>query len=119
MGRKEKEGKIRKILKERKVDVAVFQETKKSQISEVEVRTSWTRDKMEFMAMDAEGLAGGLLCIWDPDIFQMSECCSNRRFIIISGTFFHSIECTLLNIYAPNKVGTRGEFWGRLVNLKE
>ncbi|XP_028061534.1 uncharacterized protein LOC114264968 [Camellia sinensis] len=73
---------------------------------------------MDFMVVDAEGSVGGLLCIWNPDIFQMSEYCSNQGFIIMSGTFFNLFEYTLLNIYAPNEMGARGEFWERLVNLK-
>ncbi|GMQ10097.1 hypothetical protein CsSME_00053236 [Camellia sinensis var. sinensis] len=46
---------------------------------------------MEFMAVDSEGSTGGLLCIWDPDIFQISECCNNRRFIIQSGDLWDSL----------------------------
>ncbi|KAL7224896.1 hypothetical protein ACSBR1_026218 [Camellia fascicularis] len=88
MGRKEKQCMIMKVLKERQVDVAMFQETKKSQISEVDVRSLWAREKMEFMVVDAEGPTCGLLCIWDLDIFQISECCSNKRFIIISVAFY-------------------------------
>ncbi|KAF5933494.1 hypothetical protein HYC85_029665 [Camellia sinensis] len=42
------------MLKERNMDVVVFQETKKSRISDIEVRTVWAREKMEFMAVDAE-----------------------------------------------------------------
>ncbi|GMQ07199.1 hypothetical protein CsSME_00051495 [Camellia sinensis var. sinensis] len=33
---------------------------------------------MEYMSVDLEGSAGGLLCIWDPAVFQLSSCCCNR-----------------------------------------
>ncbi|KAL7243530.1 hypothetical protein ACSBR1_015848 [Camellia fascicularis] len=69
--------------------------------------------------MDSEGLAGGLLCIWDPDVLQMKKCCSNRLFLLISGTLFNSFECAVLNIYAPNEVGVRAQFWEYLLKLKE
>ncbi|XP_028103474.1 uncharacterized protein LOC114302620 [Camellia sinensis] len=100
--------------------MAMFQETKKSNISEDEVRLLWARVNMEFMDVDSIGATGGLLCVWDPDVFQISECYSNRRFIILSGTFFfNSFECTIVNIYAPNEVGLRGKLWDSIVKLKE
>ncbi|XP_028122358.1 uncharacterized protein LOC114319532 [Camellia sinensis] len=73
LGRQEKKGKIRKILKARNVDVVFLQETKKSAVAEKEVRTLWARNKMDFLAVDSKGLAGGLLCIWDPEcVFGVS-----------------------------------------------
>ncbi|KAL7223463.1 hypothetical protein ACSBR1_024998 [Camellia fascicularis] len=85
VGRQQKQGKVRQILKERKVDVALFQETKKASLTEKEVRSMRARDKMDFMAVDSIGLSGGLLCIWDPEVFQLQACCSSRRFILLSG----------------------------------
>ncbi|KAL7216522.1 hypothetical protein ACSBR1_028464 [Camellia fascicularis] len=74
---------------------------------------------MEFMVVDAEGRAGGLLCIWDPNVFQISECCSNRGFILLSGTALKSFDCVILNVYAPNDTRRRDKLWENLLNLKE
>ncbi|XP_028072866.1 uncharacterized protein LOC114275081 [Camellia sinensis] len=119
LGRKEKRSKIKKIVRERQVDIALFQETKKAELSEEVVRSVWAKEKMEYMGVDAEGSAGGLLCIWDPDIFQIKECCSNRRFILLSGAILNHFHCAILNIYAPNDVGPRGNLWQSLLKLKE
>lgn len=51
IGRSEKKGKIRKMMKERNVDIVLLQETKKPDILEQEVREMWGRDSMEFMAV--------------------------------------------------------------------
>ncbi|CAL5438187.1 unnamed protein product [Camellia sinensis] len=119
LGRTAKRSKIKKIVMERQVDIALFQETKKAELTEEDVRTVWVRGKMEYMGVDADGSAGGLLCIWDPDIFQLKDCCSSRRFIILSGTLFNHFHCVILNIYAPNDVGSRGNLWKCLLKLKE
>lgn len=74
---------------------------------------------MEFMSVDSEGTAGGLLCIWYPEVFQLGACCSSRRFILLSSTIFNSFECVLLNIYAPNDVGGKGKLWDSLLKLKQ
>ncbi|XP_028073507.1 uncharacterized protein LOC114275726 [Camellia sinensis] len=77
--RKEKKSKIKRLLKDRGIDIALFKETKKAFMSEKEIKEIWARDRMEYTTVDAEGSAGGLLCIWDPRVFQMSSCCCNRR----------------------------------------
>ncbi|XP_028085071.1 uncharacterized protein LOC114286171 [Camellia sinensis] len=59
-------------------------ETKKSSINEEFVRLIWPGEKMEFMAVYSDGVVGGLLCIWNPDVFQMLDCYSNKNFIILS-----------------------------------
>ncbi|XP_028078897.1 uncharacterized protein LOC114280720 [Camellia sinensis] len=74
---------------------------------------------MEFMSVDSEGTARGLLCIWDPEVFQLGACCSSRRFILLSGTMFNSFECVLLNIYASNDVGGRRKLWDSFLNQKQ
>ncbi|KAL7229687.1 hypothetical protein ACSBR2_008237 [Camellia fascicularis] len=40
--------------------------------------------EIEFMAVDLNGLAGGLLCIWNPSVFALSSCCCNRNFILLA-----------------------------------
>ena len=46
LGKKRKQGKIRKFIKEMNMDMVLLQGTKKSKISEAEVRTLWAKDKM-------------------------------------------------------------------------
>ncbi|XP_028098101.1 uncharacterized protein LOC114297823 [Camellia sinensis] len=118
VGRRVKKGKIRKLFKERNIDIVLLQETKKADIIDQEVRAIWGRDSMEFMAVGAEGYAGGLLCIWDPLVFRLVDCCSSRRFILLSGVLFNSFDCVIVNLYAPNEVGARRKFWESLSKLK-
>ncbi|XP_028076150.1 uncharacterized protein LOC114278324 [Camellia sinensis] len=73
---------------------------------------------MDFMAVDSDGTAGGLLCIWDPNFLQLVDCCSSRRFILLSGTLLNTFDCTILNMYAPNEVSSRCKFWESLLKLK-
>ncbi|XP_028099607.1 uncharacterized protein LOC114299136 [Camellia sinensis] len=70
------------------------------------------------MSVDAAGLSGGLICIWDPDVFHLSDYCSSRNFILLSGKAHNSFDCVLVNIYAPNDVIWRKALWVTLLNLK-
>ncbi|XP_028084379.1 uncharacterized protein LOC114285538 [Camellia sinensis] len=73
---------------------------------------------MEFLFVDPEGTAGGLLCIWDPAVFTLSGCCCNKRYILLSGSLYNTFDCVLLNIHAPNDVGARSSFWANILKLK-
>lgn len=85
IGRKEKRGRFKKFLLENKVDFLMLQETKKSGIDEGVIRSFWGSRNMEFSEVDADGLSGGLLCVWDPTIFSVKEVCAGRNFQILSG----------------------------------
>ncbi|CAL5345092.1 unnamed protein product [Camellia sinensis] len=54
-------------------------ETKKAMDFENAVRRLWECRNMEYMSVDPEDSVGGLLCIWDPAVFQLSGGCCNRR----------------------------------------
>ncbi|XP_028113653.1 uncharacterized protein LOC114311689 [Camellia sinensis] len=74
---------------------------------------------MEYMYVDPEGSAGGLLCIWDPTVFQLSSCCCNRRYILLSSSLYNSFDCVLINIYAPNDISARSTLWADILKLKD
>ncbi|XP_028112697.1 uncharacterized protein LOC114310805 [Camellia sinensis] len=57
---------------------------------------------MDYMSVDAAGLAGGILYIWKPSVFSLSKCCCSRNFILLSGTILPVFTFMLINIYAPN-----------------
>ncbi|XP_028083443.1 uncharacterized protein LOC114284694 [Camellia sinensis] len=107
------------MMKAKGVDIALFQETKKASMLEKGVGELWGRERMDFMTVDAEGTASGLLCIWDPGVLQVSGCYCSRRFILLSGTLFFSFDCVIVNLYAPNEVGQRGKLWETLLKLNE
>lgn len=65
LGQKEKRGKIKKLVRSRSVDVLLLQETKRSNVDEMFVKSVWPFELMQFMAVDSEGSAGGLLCVWN------------------------------------------------------
>ncbi|GMP74929.1 hypothetical protein CsSME_00032179 [Camellia sinensis var. sinensis] len=61
LGRPEKMRKIKRSLAERKVDIVLIQETKTVVVSSDLVRSIWPGDHFEFISVDANGRAGGLL----------------------------------------------------------
>ncbi|XP_028082885.1 uncharacterized protein LOC114284188 [Camellia sinensis] len=70
------------------------------------------------MSVDTIRRAGELLCIWNPDVFQLKASCCNQNFLLLSDTIFHSFECVIINVYGPNEVAKRREVWECLIRLK-
>ncbi|XP_028060848.1 uncharacterized protein LOC114264432 [Camellia sinensis] len=118
LGKPEKRRRIRNLLKAKGVDMVFIQETKKSSIDERFVRSLWAEDELGYMEVDAVGSAGGLLCLWKPHVFQVKNCCSSRNFILLSGLVYHSFDCVVGNVYAPNDYRGRSQLWKVLYNLK-
>ncbi|XP_028097432.1 uncharacterized protein LOC114297236 [Camellia sinensis] len=116
-GRPEKRRRIRSLLKERKIDFAFFQETKKEGMSDDLVRSIWHVDELEYMVVNADGSAGGLLCVWKPSVFSLSQCCGSRRFLLLSGTLLPDFRCVLVNVYAPNDAVCRRQVWKVITSL--
>lgn len=63
MGRAGKRHRIKDVFRERKVDVVFIQETKKAGMVEGMVRSLWPWEEIDFVDVDSEGTAGGLLCV--------------------------------------------------------
>ncbi|XP_028110763.1 uncharacterized protein LOC114309252 [Camellia sinensis] len=118
LGKSVKRRRVKLLLKDRKIDFVFFQETKKSEVTPDFVKSLWPVDEMEFMAVDSEGRAGGLLCIWKPTVFKLSQCCSTRHCIVLSGTLLPFFNCVLVNVHAPNEVNERSRFWNVLYGLR-
>ncbi|KAL7248515.1 hypothetical protein ACSBR2_003281 [Camellia fascicularis] len=108
LGRPEKRGKIKKLVKERKIGMLFLQESKRSVLSEWDIRSIWGCARFEYMQVGSQGSAGGIICVWDPEFFQLQECCGSRNFILLKGTIYHSFNCVLMNVYAPTDVSKRG-----------
>lgn len=118
LGRLVKRRRIKKILFDNKVDMVFLQETKKSDINTEAVRSIWAGEMMDFMTVDSDGAVGGLLCVWNPEVFQIKDCCCTKNYILLSGTLYQSFGCVLVNVYGPNDVVKRRNVWDILLNIK-
>ncbi|XP_028062229.1 uncharacterized protein LOC114265607 [Camellia sinensis] len=116
-GKPEKKEKIKSLVREKCVDVLFLQETNRSSMDDHFVKTIWPYKELEFMLVDSKGSAGGLLCIWRPQVFELKGCCSSKNFIILSGISSNCFQCTLVNIYALNEVLRRRQLWDSLVSI--
>ncbi|GFS42115.1 hypothetical protein Acr_00g0078180 [Actinidia rufa] len=83
LGKKEKRRRVKKIIRERKVDFVLLQESKMENVNRGMVRQLWKDDNFDFVEVGADGSAGVCYAIGTWRIFSLEEACCNRRFILV------------------------------------
>ncbi|GMJ12398.1 hypothetical protein HRI_004909000 [Hibiscus trionum] len=80
-----------------------IQESKVEQISDFDIMKLWPLHKVEYSCAPASGSAGGLISIWNSEVFSVSEKHCFGRFIATIGILTQSnTECGFVNVYAPS-----------------
>lgn len=110
---------VNSLLKERKPDILLIQETKMELTEDFQVKNLWYDTELEYAVVNAEGLSGGIITIWSLNALAVEEVISTKNFLLIRGVFKGNFPCILVNIYAPNNYVERRAVWGELVSLKE
>ncbi|GJZ43427.1 RNA-directed DNA polymerase, eukaryota, reverse transcriptase zinc-binding domain protein [Tanacetum coccineum] len=63
----------------------------------------------------ARGLSGGLISMWDPNLFSKEAIWCDDSFIIIKGNWKNSVgDCYMVNIYGPQDQVSKLALWNRL-----
>ena len=106
---------LRQVLLKNKIDLV---KTKKSTMTRFFAQSIWPDSEFGFYALDADGAAGGLICIWRNKVFKLEDCKYCKYFILLSGVLLLDFACVFVNVHAPNVVGDRKEFWEDLKLLR-
>ncbi|XP_058185545.1 uncharacterized protein LOC131302757 [Rhododendron vialii] len=107
-----------KLIKKRKPDMVLIQETKLEAMDFFSVQRLWGSGDFDFAFSSASGASGGLLVIWKKVFFKAENIVCHRSFINMQGRIHADFPCVVVNIYAPNDVGSRRGVWEELVALK-
>ncbi|GJZ99464.1 RNA-directed DNA polymerase, eukaryota, reverse transcriptase zinc-binding domain protein [Tanacetum coccineum] len=66
----------------------------------------------------ARGLSGGLISIWDPNMFSKNSIWCDDSFIIIKGNWKNVVgDCFMVNIYGPQDHVSKLALWNRLTDF--
>ncbi|PWA47674.1 endonuclease/exonuclease/phosphatase family protein [Artemisia annua] len=94
------------------------QETKLTMLDLFLVRSIWGNNQFEVASSGARGRSGGLLTIWDPNVFQKLRIWCTENVIIVKGKVMSSgIICFLVNVYAPQDRNRKKEVWEYLTRF--
>ncbi|KAE8669531.1 hypothetical protein F3Y22_tig00112231pilonHSYRG00219 [Hibiscus syriacus] len=63
-------------------------------------------------SITADGSAGGLMCLWNEDLFEFSTEYKQIRFMALTGKLkLSNFECVIINVYGPSVETDKEEFF--------
>ncbi|GKV30536.1 hypothetical protein SLEP1_g39339 [Rubroshorea leprosula] len=80
-------------------------------------RMVWDLDNFEWVAQPANGASGGILIIWNSNIFKKIGCLEGAGFLGVVGFWGEeNIPCYLVNVYSPCDLASKRILWENLSN---
>lgn len=92
--------------------VVGLQETKRNFFSDLMVKRIWKSTDFDFVTSNSVGQAGGLISIWNNNLFRKSHSICREDCIVIQGSWIeNNVQVCFFNIYASQNPVKRAELW--------
>ena len=110
---------VRKLKFTKKIDFIGIQETRVLDHNTIDKTGCWGSSNFQYECVNPTGNSGGIMCIWDPTVFQKIQSTTNRHFIAITGNWKGIAgNTTLVNVYGPQSITDKRALWQTLIQLK-
>ncbi|KAL4584334.1 hypothetical protein LXL04_008933 [Taraxacum kok-saghyz] len=101
---------IKKVVDKHRIDFLGLQETKRRNISDMILKNIWGTHDFEAVTKDALGQGGGLISMWNNNLFQKTQTIVREDCIIIRGIWLETGEhMNIINVYASQNPEHRKE----------
>ncbi|XP_038994717.1 uncharacterized protein LOC120118823 [Hibiscus syriacus] len=118
LGKFEKIRDVYKVFESNRVNLIMLRETKVSEISGYFQRRLKGKFDRELAFALAEGASGGLISLWDRNVYDESCKIIFRRMIALKGRLVsNNREIGVINVYGPNVQGEMREFFEQLITV--
>ncbi|PWA95558.1 RNA-directed DNA polymerase, eukaryota, Reverse transcriptase zinc-binding domain protein [Artemisia annua] len=92
-----------------------IQESKMTRLEVFRLKTMWGNYSFDFACSLARGRSGGLISIWDPNLFVKESIWCDEAFIIVKGRWKNSGgDCYMINIYGPHDPVAKVSLWNKI-----
>lgn len=114
-----KRSSLRKLITSHDPCFAFVQETKMEEINTKTIRTFWKSNDIDWIFSPSRGNSGGILAVWNSNIFNMKSTVVMQSWIAINGVFLNSnFEFSLITVYNPCSVAARAEVWQQIIEFQ-
>jgi len=118
LGSSSKRKAINKYIKDFNVIVCFIIETKLS-CSDSLVYSLWHGQNIKWFSIEARGRSGGLLAMWDEDLFRVDSIEYAGSWISLFGSFVDdAFDCVITGYYGAGSRAERAASWSELTELK-
>ncbi|KAG6780118.1 hypothetical protein POTOM_012970 [Populus tomentosa] len=121
LGGRDKKSCVRYLVRNFSLHILGILETKLENINDCTINSIWGRHSMDWYVVLSLGLSRGILYIWNPASFCVSNCsvAMNGRILHIKGVLSrYNFECMVSFVYTPNDGLLNKEVWNYLVSFK-
>ncbi|GKB43987.1 RNA-directed DNA polymerase, eukaryota [Tanacetum coccineum] len=118
LGYKAKKGWIKELCLKHRINFVALQETKMESIDLFSIKSLWGNFTFEYATSSSAGNSGGILCVWDPNMFVKDHVSSCDYFLAIMGTWSPtSTKLLIICVYAPQELAEKMELWGYIRSM--
>ena len=110
---------VRNLLREWKCDVVCLQETKMARMDRQMVCSLWSCPYVDWVALEANQTAGGVLIMWDKRALEKMEAMVGTFSVLVKWQgVVDGFIWACSRIYGPNDNNERGHIWDGLVGIQ-
>ncbi|GLT28935.1 hypothetical protein SLA2020_038370 [Shorea laevis] len=111
---------VRSLVRKEGINFACFQETKIEYIDQDICLSIWGQGNFDWVYKASVGKSGGLLCVWDNDVFVKDTVVEIPGALAIYGMWgVKKQKCCIVNVYASCNRNERVETWTELQKMIE
>lgn len=100
LGGRIKKNSVRELVIKEKVEFLCLQETKLEAVNDRLAYVLWGSSDCQWVFSGAEGMSGGLCCIWDKEVFVRTNLWGEKGLLGVSG-LWEGVPVHIVNVYAP------------------
>ncbi|GJV52789.1 RNA-directed DNA polymerase, eukaryota [Tanacetum coccineum] len=116
LAQKAKKDWVKELCVSNRVNFVSLQETKMENIDLWGIKRCWGNYDFDYVYSEAVGNSGGILSIWDPNVFKKLNATVSDFFTIVRGTWLPSGKKLLvISVYAPQELRDKKMLWDYLV----
>ncbi|CAL0305463.1 unnamed protein product [Lupinus luteus] len=112
LGGRLKKKEIRDLIRIHNPDFICIQETKLHCVDFNLCLSLWGSDDFGWACVPAEGYSGGILSLWNKDVFLSEEVRVGSNFVTVKGRWVHhNVSSNIMNVYSPCDLVGKRLFW--------
>ncbi|GKE19644.1 RNA-directed DNA polymerase, eukaryota, reverse transcriptase zinc-binding domain protein [Tanacetum coccineum] len=91
------------------------QESKMTKLELFQLKSMWGNFNFDYACSMARGRSGGIITMWDPNVFTKNRIWCNDNYVIVEGKWKNSVEdYFLINVYGPQQQPEKYILWDLL-----
>nr|GEX12658.1 cysteine-rich receptor-like protein kinase [Tanacetum cinerariifolium] len=101
----------------------VWEKKKSGNIPIQQIDDQWIEDVLGsrnfgYMQVEAKGRPGGLLLVWDSNVFSIGQAAGNDNYLTVKGNWKGKAgDVAFVNVYGPHPASKKGELWNKLEDM--